>query len=129
MKDKYLRFLVRLILMSLGLGLAGWLLGLFLPEKTINPVYPYMLLLFFSITAIIHYVVLRISRLNPRRFVSYFMLATFFKLIIYFTAVLVYVYTTRENVLSFILTFFIIYIFYTVFEVILILAQTKDAPV
>lgn len=126
MKQKYTRFLLRLSMMTLILGLAGWVLSIVLPEHTISPLYPVIILLFFAITALMHFIILRITKLNPRRFVSYFMLATFFKLIIYFTAVLVYVFSYKEHVLSFIVTFFIIYIFFTVFEVALILSQTKD---
>jgi predicted PurR-regulated permease PerM len=55
------------------------------------------------------------------------MLATFVKLLIYLVAVLAYVFTNKEKLLPFILAFFLLYIFYTVFEVINILSQTKDA--
>jgi hypothetical protein len=112
--------------MALLLGLACWALSSFLPADSISPAYPFIILLFFGITALMHYVILRITRLNPRRFVSYFMLATFVKLIVYFTAVLVYVFNFRENLLSFIVTFFVLYIFFTVFEVTLILKQTRE---
>jgi hypothetical protein len=112
--------------MTALIGAVCYALSTLLPGKTINSAYPFILILFFSITAVIHYILLRITRLNPRRFVSYFMLATFIKLIVYFSAVLVYVFNYREEVLSFIITFFVLYIFYTVFEVVLILKQTKE---
>ena len=123
---KYGQFLARLTIMTLLIGAVCYVLFTFLPENTISMAYPYILILFFAITAGIHYILLRITRLNPRRFVSYFMLATFVKLIVYFTAVLVYVFNNREDVLSFIITFFVLYIFFTVFEVVLILKQTKE---
>ena len=126
MKQKYGQFLLRLTIMTALLGVVCFILDTFLPDNTINRVYPYILSLFFLVTAGIHYILLRITRLNPRRFVSYFMLATFIKLIIFFSAVLIYVFTYREEVLSFIITFFVLYIFYTVFEVVLILKQTKE---
>ena len=126
MKQIYLQFFSRLTVLSVIIGAACLLLDLLLPENIVNPAYPYLILLFYVTTALIHYILLRITQLNPRRFVSYFMLATFLKLIVYFTAVLVYVFNSRENILSFIATFFIMYIFFTVFEVVLILKQTKE---
>lgn len=126
MNQTYLQFLVRLTIMTVIIGLAGFLLKRFLPPDTISPAYSIILLLFFLVTAFIHYILLRITRLNPRRFVSYFMLATFIKLIVYFSAVLVFVFTNRENILSFIITFFVMYILFTVFEVVLILKQTRE---
>ena len=126
MKQKYLQFLLRLTVMTAIIGLAGFLLQTFLPANTISPLYPYILILFYVVTALIHLVLLNITRLNPRRFVSYYMLATFVKLILYFTAVLIYVFTYRVHVLAFIITFFVSFIFFMVFVVVLILRQTKD---
>lgn len=127
MKQKYTQFFLRLTILTVVIGGICWILSLLLPENTVSPTFPYLLVLFYMVTALIHVVLLKITSLNPRRFVSYFMLATFAKLIIYFSAVLIYVFTVRENILSFILTFFIIYIFFTVFEVALILMQTKES--
>jgi hypothetical protein len=87
---------------------------------------PYLFLLFYVIGALVHFVLLRITSLNPRKFVSYFMLATFFKLMNYLIVILVYVLYVKEGILPFILSFFILYIIYTVFEVATILAQTKE---
>jgi len=44
----------------------------------------------------------------------------------YLIVVVVYVFYVKEGILSFILTFFILYIIYTAFEVATILAQTKE---
>jgi hypothetical protein len=112
--------------MTLLIAMVAWGLSVLLREGTVSKAFPLILLLFFSITATIHYILLKITALNPRKFVSYFMLATFGKLVVYFVAVLVYLFNNRHDVLSFIVTFMIIYIIYTVFEVALILQQTKN---
>lgn len=126
MKQKYSSFFFRLTFATLLIGLAGWTLMTFLPENSISPAFFYVLLLFYLVTAAMHMVLLRITQMNPRRFVSYFMLATFIKLIIYFLAVLVYVFNFREHVLSFIVTFFVLYVFFTVFEVVFLMKQTRE---
>jgi hypothetical protein len=126
MNKKYLKFLLRLTLLSLFTGVAAILLSLFLPEGIITRAYPWLTALFFIITAIVHYVLLRISALNPRKFVGYFMLATTLKLMIYLIVIFVYVFFEKTGILSFILAFFILYIIYTVFEVVTILKQTKS---
>ncbi len=54
------------------------------------------------------------------------MLATFFKLMNYLIVIVVYTLYVKEGILPFILSFFILYIIYTVFEVATILAQTKE---
>ena len=125
MKPKYAQFFVSLTLLTLALAGIAWLLDYMLLQQVVSQAYPFILILFYLVTAVVHIVLLRITYLSPRRFVSYFMLATLGKLVIYFTAVLIYIFTFQENILAFILTFLAIYLFYTVFEVVLILSQTK----
>lgn len=126
MRKKYLQFIIRLTILSLILGLLAFILSRFLPDGMISPALPYLFILFYVITALVHYILLRITALNPGKFVSYFMLATFLKLMNYLIVVVVYVFYVKEGILPFILSFFILYIFYTVFEVFTILAQTKE---
>ena len=126
MKKKYQKFLVRLTILSLILGLLAYLLNRFLPDGIISPALPYLLLLFYFVNAIVHYVLLRITLMNPRKFVSYFMLATFLKLMNYLIVIVVYVFFVKSGILQFILAFFALYIFYTIFEVVTILVQTKE---
>lgn len=126
MKKKYLQFIIRLTILSLGLGLIAFILSRFLPAGMISPALPYLFLLFYVTGALVHYVLLRITALKPRKFVSYFMLATFLKLMNYLIVIVVYTFYVKEGILPFILSFFILYIIYTVFEVVTILAQTKE---
>jgi hypothetical protein len=126
MRKKYLQFIVKLTILSLVLGILAFFLNRFLPEGIISPYLLYLLLLFHIVTGMVHYILLRISTLNPRKFISYFMLATFIKLMSYLIVIVAYAFYVKEGLLPFILSFFILYIFYTVFEVSTILAQTKE---
>jgi len=126
MRKKYQHFILRLTILSLALGVLVFILNWLLPSGIISPATPYLIILFYLITAIVHYVLLRITALNPRKFVGYFMLATSLKLMNYLIVVVVYVFYVKEGILSFILTFFILYIIYTVLEVATILVQTKE---
>ena len=126
MRKKYLQFILRLTILSLILGLVAFILSRLFPDGIIPPALPYLFLLFYVTGALVHYVLLRITALNPRKFVSYFMLATFFKLMNYLIVIVVYTIYVKEGLLPFILSFFILYIIYTVFEVATILAQTKE---
>jgi len=126
MKKKFQNFILRLTVLSLLLGLVVYLMNHFLPAGIISPAAPYLLILFYLISAIVHYILLKITTLNPRKFVGYFMLATALKLLTYLIVVVVYVFNVKTGILSFTLTFFTMYIVYTIFEVTMILRQTKD---
>jgi hypothetical protein len=125
MRKNYSQFILRLTFLSMALGLVALLLSRILPGRMITPALPYLFLLFYLTGALVHYILLRITSLNPRKFVSYFMLATFFKLMNYLIVILVYILYVKEGILPFILSFFILYIIFTVFEVATILKQTK----
>lgn len=125
MKSRFIQFFIRLLVFSVLLGVFAFALSLILPENTLPTVLPWLFIFFIIVTSGVHAVLLKITELRPARFVSYFMLTTFGKLVLYFIAVLVYVFTHRAGLLPFILSFFILYILYTIFEVVLILAQTR----
>jgi hypothetical protein len=125
MIKKYKQFILRLIVLSLVTGLVAYLLDSLLPEGIITTAYPWLIILFIVVTALVHYILLKITEFNPRKFVGYFMLATSFKLLNYLIVIFVYVFMVRTGVLQFVLAFFILYIIYTVFEVVIILSQTK----
>lgn len=125
MKSKYIDFLKKLMIFTIVLAIVGYIVSLFLPGKYISPTLPFLYLFFFSSTAIVHQVLLKISVEKPASFTNYFMLLTFGKLIFYLTIILVYSLLIREDSVRFIITFFILYVFYTVFEVVLSLAHTK----
>jgi hypothetical protein len=126
MKKKFKDFILRLTILSVAAGLLSVILVKFLPGNIITPALPFLVALFYLVTALVHYILLKITVLNPRRFVSYFMLATFIKLMTYLTVMVVYAFAVKKDVLAFVLAFFCLYIIYTVFEVISILSQTKE---
>lgn len=126
MPGKFIRFVVRLLVFAAILALAGYVLSLFLPEGAIAAMYYYILLFFLAVTAAVHFVLLRVTRLSPRKFVAYFMFTTLIKLVIYFVVVLIYAFSVKTNLIPFILYFFILYILFTVFEVVSLLSQTRD---
>ena len=126
MKSVYLNFLKRIIIFSVAFALICFTVGYFLPAEYITPALPYLFLFFLSITLVVHYVLFKASEKRFSKFTTYFMLATFLKLMLYIAVLLIYVLLNRSDAIPFIITFFILYIFYTVFEVISILSYSKS---
>ncbi|NTV82710.1 MAG: hypothetical protein HGA23_00235 [Bacteroidales bacterium] len=126
MRKKYQQFIIRLTILSLITGILVFILNRLFSSEIIPPALPWLIILFYLVTAVVHYALLRISAMNPRKFVGYFMLATFAKLMVYLVVMVAYVFKVREGMLAFVLSFFMLYIIYTVFEVVTILAQTRE---
>ena len=125
MKSKHIDFLKKLMIFTIILAFAGYFITIFLPDEYISPTTPFLYLFFVSSTAIVHNVLLKISSEKPTGFTNYFMLLTFGKLIFFLTIILVYSLLNRDDAPQFIIAFFILYVFYTVFEVVLSLSHSK----
>jgi hypothetical protein len=108
-------------------GILAYLLSLLFSAEIITPAIYWLIVLFFSVTAAVHFFLLRITLMKPVKFVGYFMLATFVKLFIFLIVMVAYAFSIkREEVLAFVLGFFTLYIIYTTVEVVSILSQTKE---
>jgi len=126
MKLNYLAFLKKLIIYTLILAVAGYGVTYLLPDNYISPTLPFLYVFFFSATLLVHYVLLQVSMKKASSFVNYFMLMTFGKLIFFLSIVMAYALLRREDAAQFIIAFFILYLFFTVFEVIQSLSLTKS---
>lgn len=124
MSPKFLRFLLRLAIFTLFLAIAGALLYRVLPEGTMTVLFYPLLLLFFLVNLGVHYILLRVTKLSPRKFVSYFMLTTFGKLMLYIILVFAYLLTRPADVMQFVISFLAMYILFTAFEVVSLLRQS-----
>jgi len=125
MKLKYAEFLRKLLIFTLLVGLAAFLIAFMIPSQYISPALPFLFFFFFSVTLIVHLILVRVSEKKAPGFINYFMLLTFGKLIFFLTIILIYALTNRNDAVPFIISFFLLYVFYTAFEVVLSLAYIK----
>jgi hypothetical protein len=126
MKLRYVDFLKKLLIYSSILAIAGFLITSFLPKSYITPALPYLFFFFFSVTLIVHLILLKVSEKKGGGFINFFMLLTFGKLLFFLTIILIYALLNRSDAVTFILAFFILYVFFTAFEVVLSLSHTKQ---
>jgi hypothetical protein len=123
MDKPYKSFLLKLFIFSAVIGLISFILKWLLPAGTLSPSLPFLVIYFFIISAVVHYALLKSTTYSARRFVSYFMLATFVKFFIYVITVFAYAYFNRSDLLPFVISFFVLYILYTIFEVLAIIKK------
>jgi len=117
MQSFYPGFLKRLIIFSVMTALAAGIVMHFLPETAITPVWPYLFLFFMIITAIIFYVMMRLTNNKPALFISGIMIITTVKILLFAAMIILYIVKYPSDKIPFVITFLILYLFYTVFEV------------
>ena len=126
MKLNYLAFIKKLFLYTVFIAVIGVAAAYLLPANYITPTLPFLYVFFFAATLLVHYVLLQVSLKKASSFINYFMLLTFGKLIFFLSIVLAYALLRREDAAQFIIAFFVLYIFFTVFEVVQSLSLTKS---
>ena len=128
MKSVFLKFVTSLSIYSLGF-ISAWYVtfNYLLPEYTLAIV-PYVLvcLLFYAVTLIVHYAILKSSEKKDRSFVHNFIVTTFLKLSAYLVILVICILLNRENTTGFIILFLALYLFYTVFETIALVKFFKN---
>lgn len=125
MSLNYISFTKKLLVFTLILAACGTGAAYLLPDTYVTPTLPFLYVFFFAATLLVHYILLQVSRKRAASFINYFMLLTFGKLMFFLSIVLVYALVFRDDATPFIIAFFILYLFFTIFEVIQSLSLTR----
>lgn len=100
----------------------------FFPSKK-PEVFTALFLYFYALTALIHFILVRAAGKRPQEFVSKFMLSLVIKLFLSLFIIVIYAFTHREQAVQFSLTFSVLYMLFTVFEVLVIMRHLKKTSV
>jgi L-asparagine transporter-like permease len=128
MNNPFLRYLLTTLLFSFILGAGGFLFSIIIPSVAILPTFYFIILYFFFVTVVFHFGLLQSMKGKPQGFVRYFMGATTFKLLIHLAVVIIYAILHREQALPFLLSFFVLYILFMVYEVLVVMKLNKQQP-
>lgn len=112
------KFIKKLIVFTMVLFAVALLSKFLLPISFITPALLYLIPLFFSITLLTHYLLLKGSEKSFAKFTTNYMLVTFSKLMLLLIVLLLYVFTHKSDAIPFIISFFLLYILFAVFEAI-----------
>lgn len=112
------KFIRNLAIYSLAVGIITFVLWLVLPENYITPALPWIYLFFVMLTLVLFLLLSRSLEGRFSRFVNTYMIATVLKLLLMIIILVVYVILNKQDAVAFLITFFIMYILFTAFEVV-----------
>ena len=123
-QSSLLNFFVRLLILSLAVY---GLLVLLFTKVWVNPAMPneLMVLVLLVVTGTSYLVVVKTGDKNPNTFTRSYMSTSSLRLILYSIFAIVYCFGHRDIAKTFVATFFILYIVYTIFEVKSVLSYFK----
>lgn len=119
------KFIVQGIFITLLLAVIGY----FLFTGVLSPYYqvilPFVLLFIFLFTTVIHAILLKTARKKPKKLVNRFLMLTGLKMMIYLFIMIIYLIISKQDSAPFLLTFFVVYLVFTIFEISSILSCLK----
>ena len=121
----YLSFLKRLLIFSLIPGSIAAVLYFSLPAKFITPTLPFLFIFFIAVTLISAYILIRSSQKKFIKYLNVFLLTTVLKLFLFTAVIITYVLFNKADLIPFTLSFFILYLCYTIFEVVWLVSFSK----
>lgn len=125
MKSYLITFLKQLIIFSVILGIIAMGLALLLPPRMITPALPFQFVFFIAITILLFMILIKATRERFSRFLNVYLLITTGKLLLFLVILLVYIWLNKTDAMPFGITFFLLYICFTVFEVSALLRFTR----
>lgn len=123
------KFIIREIVFAAILAIVAYVLFQTILKDYYLPVFWILFGVISIITAIFHYSVLQVGNKELSKFSSKFMMFAGIKMIIYLFIIVLFVFSFPDKAKFFLISFFILYLLYTVFEVILILNYFKKKKV
>lgn len=118
MKKLISKFTLWLGILTLLLGLLTFVFNLLFPAIHVTASYPYILVFLFLFSWAVFYLTAKSMEKKISRFANTYMIISFLKLVVFSLFILAYAYLNKADAASFIITFFIYYVFFTTAEVI-----------
>jgi hypothetical protein len=125
MQQLFKQFLKKTLIFSAFVAFAGVVVSLLVPAIYITPSLPFLILFFMGITIYVYYSLLQTVEKKFAKFINRFMAMTGLKLLLFLASIVVYLLIFPGDAVPFLISFFILYIVYTIYEITSILAITK----
>jgi hypothetical protein len=110
--------LIKILSFSVILEIIAVVLYVFMPVKFVSQTLLFQVPFFFSASFLANNYMLRMStEPNPNKFVRAFMMTTFLRFMLYILVIAAYIFIFRSDAVNFLITFFILFFLYLIFDV------------
>lgn len=119
------RFLMQHTFLAIVTFIAAYIWNIAMPAPY-QSYYPYLLIVFFYVsTSLLHLMLSRSSSGNPQQFIRMFIASITIKFMVYLMIIILFLFINRKDAVPFIVSFLILYLIFTSFEVIKLYRQLK----
>ena len=126
MKSLKKKTIIYLTAMTLILVFLTLVISIIFPVLHVTPVFQFILIFYYFVTLAVLMVLKKSMQKRLSNFANTYMITTFIKLVFFTLIIIAYIVINKKDAISFVVTFFVYYLFYTIFEV-LSLRQMNEA--
>lgn len=125
MREHFISFFKKISLVTLFSALLAFVAKFLLPTQFLNPHLFYILLFFYLFNLLIHFLLLKFSLKKIKQFPNFYLGSILIKLMSYMGIIVWYAFMFKSQAVSFIISFFIFYVVFTVMDVIILQAFVR----
>lgn len=118
-------FLRNLLILASIVGISIILITFIVPPERVTPALPFLLVFHTAATLISFMFIQKKTEKAPNKFINVYLANTTVKLLLYLAILVVYALNYLSDAVNFITSFFILYLIFTVFEVVNLLRANK----
>lgn len=119
------KFLRNVTFFAAGVFVLALLFNWLAPAEIVTPALYYMIAFFYALSVLVHFLLISASKKKFAHFNNRYMLATVVKLLLFMVILIVYVFVFPEDAVNFLITFLVLYVLFTGFEVFAIVQTTR----
>ncbi len=119
------RIIAPIFYFSAALGALALIASMILPGEFVSPALPALIPFFMSVTILSFHFLQKALNRKFIRFVNTFLLSIILKLFLYMIIMVAYALLYRSDAVPFLLSFFVFYLLYTVFESVYIIKFSR----
>jgi hypothetical protein len=122
-----IKFTISILILTILLYVSGLLVYKNFPVNIcFFNYYTINLFLFLIINLIFLFIIINIPEQKPKKIFFIYLLLTTFKIFIYITFIIIILFSLRQGIICFLLSFLILYFVYTIHEILYILKFAKN---
>lgn len=120
------RFLLKQVYLTVAVYVLGYIAFNYLFPSSYDPFFIYLPVIFYVLTGVFHGSLLRASRLPVKKFSSRFLAIFGAKIMVYLLFIIVFSYFNPQIAVPFLVSFLILYLAYTIFEIVILLRYLRE---
>ena len=119
------KFLIKEFVLTASIGIVAFVLFKTILREYYLNIFWVLLATIAVLTGAMHMLIVNASKKSVAKFTSHFMMITGIKMMIYLVFITTYVLLNPHLASAFLISFFILYLFYTTFEVVIVVRHLK----